>query len=201
MSILIRIFRPHIREVWQKLTAEIDADFIPGKGLRGADTIQAYHENWSIIIDTLKRGKRPIITRIRAPYINADSFHFRISRKHVGSGIQKLAGMQDVVIGYPQFDKDFIIQGNDEYKLRQLFTHDRIRRLIAWQPAIRLWNIEDTSWITDDWGEGLNELSFQTPGIIQDLGQLRDLYELFAEILNHLCHIGSAYEDDPQIPR
>jgi hypothetical protein len=34
-------------------------------------------------------------------------------------------------------------------------------------------------------------------GIIKDLHHLRGLYDLFAEILDHLCHIGSAYEDDP----
>ena len=201
MSLLLRILRPNIRPIWKKLSEEIEADFIPGRGLRGTDTIQAYHENWTIIIDTVKKGKRPTFTRIRAPYVNADSFHFRIFRRNLGSNIRQLAGMQDVEIGYPDFDRDFIIQGNDPHKLRQLFTHERIMRLIAWQPAIHLWNIEDTSWITDEWGEGLNELSFQTVGIIEELDRLYDLYELFAEILNHLCHIGSAYEDDPLLSK
>lgn len=201
MSLLHRIFRPHIRTIWQQVSDEIGADFIPGKGFRGADTIRAYHENWTIIIDTHKRGRRPIITRIRAPYINADSFYFRIFNKGAFSGIKSLSGMQDIQIGFPGFDEEYIIQGNDERKLRQMFTPERIRKVITWQPAIHLWNLEDKSWITDEWGEGLNELSFQTRGVIADIDQLRDLYELFADILNHLCHIGSAYEDDPLIPR
>lgn len=201
MSLLLRIFRPHVRTIWQQLCEEIDADFIPGKGLRGADTIKAYHENWTIIIDTYKRGKRPTITRIRAPYINADSFYFRIVNKGVFSSARKSAGMQDVVIGFPRFDEEYIIQGNDEQKLRQMFTPERIRKIITWQPAIDLWNQEDKSWMTNEMGEGQNELSFQTQGVITDIDQLRNLYDLFAEILNHLCHIGSAYEDDPLLPK
>jgi hypothetical protein len=201
MSLLLRIFRPRIRATWQQFCEEIGADFVPGKGLRGADTIRAYHENWTITIDTYKRGKRPTVTRIRAPYVNADSFYFRIFNKGAFSGARKLSGMQDVVIGFPRFDQEYIIQGNDEIKLRQMFTPERIRRVITWQPAVDLWNREDKSWMTNEWREGRNELSFQTQGVIADIDQLRDLYDLFAEILNHLCQIGSAYEDDPSLPK
>ncbi len=34
-------------------------------------------------------------------------------------------------------------------------------------------------------------------GVIKDTERLKQLFDLFAEVLNHLCQIGSAYEDDP----
>lgn len=197
MSRLLELFRKDKKNIWLQLCKEIGADFIPGKGFKGKDKIQAYHGNWTIIIDTYKKGKRPTITRIRAPYVNRDSFQFRIYRNRLNSGIKKAFGMQDVEVGYQLFDKDFIIQGNDEKKLQMLFSHPRIRQIISLQPDIFLETEVDPSWSHDPWGEGVSELKFQVQGIITNLDQLRDLYDLFADLLNHLCHIGSAYEDDP----
>ena len=36
-------------------------------------------------------------------------------------------------------------------------------------------------------------------GVIRDVAVLKGLFDLFAEVLNTLCHIGSAYENDPQL--
>ena len=199
MSRLLEIFRPNKRAVWQQLCEEIGADFIPGKGFRGKDAIQAYYKNWVIIIDTYKRGKRPTVTRIKAPYVNRDSFHFRIFRRGAVSGIRKRMGLQDVIIGHEDFDRKFIIQGNDERKLKMMFDNELIRHLIDYQRQIDLEVHLDEDWVTDEFGEGVSELYFEVKGIISHLDILHALYELFAEVLNHLCHIGSAYEDDPYL--
>ena len=199
MSRLLEIFRPEKRAVWKKFCETIEADFVPGRGLTGKDSIQAYHKNWRIVIDTYKQGKRPTFTRIRAEYVNADSFFFRIYRRNLFSNINKMLGMQDIEVGYPAFDKDFIIQGNDERKLKMLFNQDRIRKLISWQPSIHLESEVDNDWMIDEDRMGVGLLSFKVMGIITDFDRLHDLYDLFAELLNHLCHIGSAYEDDPDI--
>ena len=199
MSKLLELFSPHKETIWKKLCDEINADYVPGKGWRGHAQIRAYHHNWTIVIDTFKQGKRPTITRIRAHYVNADSFYFRIFRRPMPQGVINAMGMQDLTVGFSQFDKDFIIQGNDEEKVKQLFHNERIRQLIQWQPEITLKNVVDDTWVTDPFREGISELQFQVKGVIKNLDRLRDLYYLFAELLNHLCHIGSAYEDDPRL--
>ena len=45
--------------------------------------------------------------------------------------------MQGVCVGYPEFDGAFIIKGNDEWKLRRLFSYAKIRQLISAQPDLR----------------------------------------------------------------
>jgi hypothetical protein len=40
---------------------------------------------------------------------------------------------------------------------------------------------------------------FSVVGVIIDVDRLESLCYLFAEILNSLCHIGSAYENDPNL--
>ena len=135
----------------------------------------------------------------RAPYVNKDGFRFTIYRKSIFSGLGKLLGMQDVEVGYPEFDEAFIIKGNDEAKLRALFANDHIRQLIEMQPAVYLTVKDDEGWFGPHFPEGVDELCFHVVGVIKDIDRLKSLYYLFAETLNHLCHIGSAYEDDPKL--
>jgi hypothetical protein len=78
-----------------------------------------------------------------------------------------------------------------------MFDNDLIRNLIHFQPNMSLKINLDDSWVTDEFGEGISELIFEVPTVIKNMELLHALYDLFAEILNHLCHIGSAYENDP----
>ena len=49
---------------------------------------------------TVSTGKTTIVfTRMRAPYVNPNSFRFTIYRKGFFSGIGKFFGMQDIEIG------------------------------------------------------------------------------------------------------
>jgi hypothetical protein len=59
--------------------------------------------------------------------------------------------------------------------------------------------LDDEGWFGAKFPEGVDELKFHTRGIIKDLVRLQQLFELFAATLHRLCHIGSAYEDDPTI--
>jgi hypothetical protein len=146
-----------------------------------------------------KTSSSTTYTRIRAPYVNKDGFRFTIYRKGIFSGLGKLLGMQDVEVGYPEFDEAFIIKGNDEQKLRALFANPQIRQLLEMQPAVNLMVKDDEGWFSTKFPEGVDELCFSVVGVIKDIERLKSLYYLFAEILDHLCHIGSAYENDPHL--
>ena len=58
---------------------------------------------------------------------------------------------------------------------------------------------DDEGWFSKSFPEGVDELYFQVAYIIKDVDQLKSLYELFAVTLNQLCHIDSAYENDPEV--
>jgi hypothetical protein len=113
---LRKIFGPSKEEVWQQLCNEIGAEYI-NNGIWKGDKVVAKIKEWTITLDTytVSTGKSHVTyTRMRAPYVNADGFRFKIYRKNVFSGIGKYLGMQDLEVGYPEFDNDFIIKGNDE---------------------------------------------------------------------------------------
>ena len=201
MSLLRGIFGPNQEEIWNQFAGEIGADFV-NEGFWKGKKVFARFENWVVTLDTYTQstGKTSTTyTRIRAPYLNKDGFNFKIYKSGWFSDIGKTFGMQDVEIGYPEFDDKFIIKGNDEVKLKELFSSEKIRELINSQENIHLEVKDDEGWFGTDFPDGADELYFQTVGVIKDVERLKSLYMLFALILNKLCLMGSAYEDDPEV--
>lgn len=136
-------------------------------------------------------------TRLRAPYVNQDGFRFTVYRKGIFSFLGSWLRLQDVKVGDPEFDEAFVVKGSDEDKLRALLGDATIRQLLEAQPEVYLTVKDDEGWFGTRFPEGVDELYFSVPGVIGDVEQLKSLYNLFAEILHQLCHIGSAYENDP----
>jgi len=193
------MFGPSQKEIWRQLSAETQARFVEG-GFLKSDKVQATHGQWIVTLDkyVVSTGKVTVVyTRMRAPYVNPDGFRFRVYRHGVFSDLGKLLGMQDVEVGQPEFDRDFIVKGNDEGKLRQLFANPKIRELISGQKDIDFSVKDDEGWFGPAFPDGVDELAFLVVGIIKDIERLKHLYELFAETLDELCRIGSAYQSDP----
>lgn len=193
----IDAFGRHKRYIWNELAEQLGGEFIKGKMFR-PDRVEAWHHDWMVTLDTFQVDKATF-TRLRAPFINRDDFKFKIVRDHFGYRIGKMFGMQDIIVGSPQFDKDFIIQGNDEHKLKMMFANPEIRKLVSYQSRIHLELRPDAPLFTKPkFPPDVNELYFQAGTIIRHMDQLHDLFDLFAECLDHLCAIGTAYEDDPE---
>lgn len=201
MSLLRELFGPSQEEIWTQFANEVGADFVDG-GVFKTKKVVGRFQNWVVTLDTytVSTGKSSTTyTRIRAPYVNKDGFNFKIYKSGLFSDVGKTFGMQDVEIGYPEFDEDFIIKGNNEDKLIELFSSEKIRELISGQKNFHMEVKDDEGWFGSEFPDGVDELYFQTHGVIKDIGRLKDLYMLFALVLNKLCLIGSAYEEVPEI--
>jgi hypothetical protein len=201
MSVFRALFGPSREEIWRQFCAETGSNYVKGR-LFKADKVQATHGEWTVTLDTfaVSTGKATIIfTRMRAPYVNPDAFRFNFYRKGIFTDLGKRFGMQDISVGYEPFDSDFVIQGNDEQKVRRLFSNQKIRELIAAQSDIRFCVKDDDGKLWDKFPEGVDELYFQVMGVIKDLERLKLLYDLFAETLDELCRTGSAYQQAPPV--
>ena len=106
-------------------------------------------------------------------------------------GVTDLArrlGMQDVEVGDEAFDRDFVIKGNDEYKLRRLFANTHIRALLEAQPEVSFTSEPPWSFTRED--DEVDELSFTVSGVPKDVARLKGLFDLFAETLDELSTQG-----------
>ena len=194
-------FGPSKDEVWRQLSQEIGAEFVEGGFWKGSK-VQAHVGPWtSPWTPTPSRPARVHVTytRMRAPYVNPEGFRFTIYRKSLFSDLGKLLGMQDIEVGDPEFDEAFIIKGNDEAKVRELFSNPKIRQMIQDQPKIRLEVKDSEGWFGPKFPEDVDELHFQVVGVIKDVERLKALFDLFAAVLDQLCRIGSAYKQEPGI--
>lgn len=202
MSFLGGVFGPSREEVWKQLCGEIGADFVEGGFWKG-DKVQAHVKGWTITLDvyTVSSGHSHVTyTRMRAPFVNQDKLRFRIYRKSFFSGLGKALGMQDIETGLSsQFDDDFIVQSNDEIKVKALLANAEIRRLIEEQPQIRLELKDDEGFFRARFPEGVDELHFQVVGVIRDVERLKKLFDLFAEVLEEMHRLGFASDEDPGV--
>ncbi|RCJ16786.1 hypothetical protein A6S26_32630 [Nostoc sp. ATCC 43529] len=206
MSFFRKIFGPSKEEVWRQFCDEIGGDFIVGGFWRGSDKVQVKYQEWTITLDTYivnnsngESSTSTTYTRIRAPYISRDGFRFKIYRKNILSNIWKLFGMEDLNVGDSEFDRDFIIHGNNKFQAEQLFSNTQIRTLIKAQPHINIIVKDDEGFFGTKFPPEVDELYFEVGYAIKDVQQLKSLFELFAEILHELCYIGSAYKNDPKV--
>lgn len=112
-------------------------------------------------------------TRIRAPLQRKDGFQFTVFREGLIGKLDKALGAQGIELGVPDFDRDFILQSNDEARLRSLLADVKIRQLIQGQRSIRF-------------GLKGEALLFEVQGMIKEVNRLKSLFELFGETLDRL---------------
>ena len=202
MSLMREWFGPSKEEVWQQLCEETGASLVE-RGFWGSKKVEATHGDWTITLDVYtvsSQHSSTDYTRFRAPYVNADNFRFHIYREGFLSTIGKNLGMvQDVIVGYDQFDQDFIIQGNNEAKLKEFFQNEYIRELLNNQYDFELTVLDDEGFWGQNYPQKTDLITYKTYGLIKDIVKLKQLFFLFSEILDQLCKIGSAYKDHPGV--
>ncbi len=201
MNILRKMFGPSRAEIWRQLSEEIDGTYQEGSFWKG-DKVEVSHGEWTVTLDkyVVSTGKVVLVfTRLRAPFVNSGDFRFKVYRKGVFSDLGKFFGMQDLEVGQEPFDEEFIIQGNDETKVRELFASAELRALISAQKDIQFCLRDDEGWFGKQFPAGVDELQFVALGIIKDKERLKKLFDLFAETLEQLCRIGSATKSAPAV--
>jgi hypothetical protein len=160
---------------WKQLAAELGAEFIDG-GVLHSSKVQAHVKQWTITLDAYSvpsGDSNTTYTRLKSTLENKDGFQFTLFREGLVARLDKALGLKDIEIGVSDFDHDFVIQGNDETKLRALLADARVRQLIQEQRRITL-------------GIKGNELHFEAQGVIREVPRLKSLFELFTALLNQL---------------
>ncbi len=205
---------PSIEQCWAQFSSEIGGEFVQ-------DEVVAKVGLWWTL--TLSRSLRTedsgdTDTCMWVPYIDVSGLRFTIYSKGLVSELAKLLRMQDIEVGYPEFDREFTIKGNDESKILALFTDPKVREAIAqtagyastplslsWssKPPYQLW-IEGRSGLffrghgpLFGMGHKGTELRLQVQGTVTDVEWLKSMYGLMRETLSQLVEIGAASDEAP----
>lgn len=191
------LFGPPLKEVWQQLANEINAEFQKGSLGKTARVVKQY-KNWNILLDTytVNTGKSSVTyTRMRVPYIRENDITFKLSRKNVFSGLGRMFGMPLIETYDYDFNDEFVIKGNDESVIKEIFQNQNIKDKIASQKRLilKVGPYKEKKSLTD------SELYFQMTGVLKDIDKLKNLLELFYELMDELVENGVASEDKPMM--
>ncbi|MFP2995660.1 hypothetical protein ABN763_07100 [Spongiivirga sp. MCCC 1A20706] len=191
------LFGPSKDEIWKQIANDIDGEFID-RGFWKTNELRYNHKEWELLLDTIHRDKITY-TRLRVPFLNKDSFYFKIYREGFFADIGKFFGMQDIEIGDPRFDNNYIIQSNNNNKIRKFLRDPKLKILFEMIPKVSVSIRKDEGWFGKKYPDGVNVLYFEQAGILKNKETLKLLFQLFAEILDRLVAIDSAYESDPKM--
>jgi hypothetical protein len=192
------LFGPSRDEIWTALREQVGGEVVARTFWRG-EKLQVQAGDWTVTLDeytvTSMAGKVPIsipFTRMRAPFPNPRGFRFSIYRASVFSYLGTLLGMQDIEVGYPEFDNDFVIKSNNEQLVKSLCRNERLRALVTAQPKFQLSIQDDEGWFGTKYPADVDVLVFNVAEHIRDVKRLKALYDVFAEALDRLSEIGVA---------
>jgi hypothetical protein len=186
------------KSVWMELAEEWQGEFIDDNSLV---TLRLPHTKnpWKVTFQLHAHGK-PVgdTTVIAVPFVARHPFKFAIRHTNSMEELAKVFGMQDIVVGDPEFDKDYIIQGNHPEHVIDFFSNTGIKDLIKQQSSINL-SIMDSR--NKQYGiappSHENVLLFVEKGTINSFDRNSSLYELMHQTLDHLHTIGVAAFDKP----
>ena len=199
---LDELFGSPREEVWKQLCAEMRADFIDGGFWKGDKVELRVDDAWLITLDVFSvvRGKRrKKYTRLRVPFVSLDDFRFLVYRKGLFTDLGKMLGTQDVEVGDPGFDEEFVIQGNNVAKLKALFARESIQQLLQYQPEVRFEVRDNLGRFWEALPASVDVLYFQVEGVMTDLNLLKGLFYLFMATLQELYRMGTVSKMDPGV--
>src|SRR5688572_14101053 len=180
------LFGESQQEAWTRLAQNIGGAWTPGTWTQPS-TVRAQLGGFDIALDTftVSTGKSSqTYTRLRAPFVNARGLRFAIHRASIFSGLAKALGQQDLEIGVPDFDRDFVIQGNDHERVKHVLSDPALRALLVAQPRVRVEIVDDEGIFGPKFGNGVDQLSFVEGGVIKDVPRLAGLFSLLAGLLH-----------------
>ena len=117
--------------IWREFAKKKNGTYIQS----GEDKVELVYKNHTIIFDhyvhyttvgsnTYQNEYTRGIVEFRSP----DKLKLRLTSQDFVNNISKLFGAQDIVVGDKEFDKQFMIKGNDEYKIQLLFSSHSIKK-------------------------------------------------------------------------
>jgi heat shock protein HtpX len=191
------IWRRSKTAVWSQVARDIGGTYQEG-GSGGRGVLRYKSGESEITVDTYEESNEDsttIHTRMTAPFENKYALYFKVYRVGFCASIGTFFGMQDIHIGSRHFDHEFIIQGNDDEKIRWLLKDATVTDLIRAAIPAALIPLGQPALGSSSFGVRYrDQLFFECCGVVSDENQLKTLFDLFRATLARLAHIDSSFK-------
>ncbi len=196
MSELKKSFADARESVWAELWESLGGVYLNRDGWR-QDKLMVEHGHWRVTLDFHAHGgyhSYAGYTRLRAAFENPEGFRFKVTPQGLLERVGKLLGLQDVESGDPEFDRAFVVQSNDEERVKGIIDDELLRSFLRQEPQAFVGLVEPHGDTSERYPDGMDEVLMEVPGKVTDTERLERLYLTFARLLALLCEEGRAYE-------
>lgn len=182
--------RTEVDYAWERFAEQVGGTYSieggsrlgPITTARPAHKVRSSVGDWVITLETVEIGStqtgQHTETRISAPYVARHPLHFQIYRRTALSDLGKrLLRMQDIEVGHPDFDRDFIVKGDNEASIRRLLANSNVRSLFQTRRELHLRS------------DGA-ALAFRKRGVVTNRFLLKAAHDLIDETLHELQRMG-----------
>lgn len=126
-----------------------------------------------------ENGKQ--LTSFSAELPEETNFRFSIEKQGLKHRIGKLFGMQDVIVGHPEFDKKFLIQSNNVARVKEVLSDARVSGALLEEPVVDFEVREHKIG-----GNKKIVLALDLDGAITEPTTLQNLFQPFKIVLDYL---------------
>ena len=188
------------KHVWMEFAEEFQGtveDLNPDSSQTGMSIVLPLKNTDLTLVYTLEPGKNGSHshTTVEASFSAGGDLKFGLHPQKQLVALGKLFGMQDIVVGFKDFDQRFVIKGNVAGRIRDIFADGEIRALLMDEPNIEISshaNNTDSKLSPKVLDGEQFVLSLKIPSIIDDFERLKNLYRLTELLLANLCAEESA---------
>ncbi|MCC6539772.1 MAG: hypothetical protein IT162_19645 [Bryobacterales bacterium] len=185
-------------DIWRQFAEQVGGVFT-GSGWITLPRVDARWREWTMTLDRYSESQRQY-TRFRAPFLETSGFRFRLYREGFFTPVgKKLGVVQDIDVGHERFDFDWVIQSNDEARVRSLLAQKHLRELINGLSFDLDFELKDGNTWLEPVPVDVDVLSLQTSSRLDSLEELRQLYDLFGAVLDWLVSRGLARTANPGV--
>ncbi len=162
------------------------------------DTVEIVYKEHKILFDVYTNysvvGNSSVdreYTRVRLEFVSPDNLKLRLIPQGFIDTIGKLFGAQDIIIGDKEFDKRFVIKGNEEFKIQMLFSNEIIRSILLSQKDLYMEIMEEYGIFDEKIKEGYSMAIYISQEKITDAKQLNSLLQLYTNLIDQLIKSNS----------
>lgn len=192
--------QPKKHEVWADLAAGFEgAAVVMDRKGRNVKEVRLPLAGRVVVLDTYVQStgqSSQTYTRVRGLYSPADDFRFRVYRRSVFSELGKMLGMQDIQVGHPEVDPDWIIKASSEGRIQSLMVLPEVVRSLK---VLRSGRLENAKFKRKGVPPGLMEVRLLMSGVVRDREKLGAAVFLVAAVLEHLGRIGAARREPLEV--
>jgi hypothetical protein len=164
--------------VWKKITADLSVENPPLQY-----QVLIYHDDKKILLDIdidpgggFESGYES--TTLTATVHNLNGYKFAVHHEDFLDVVGKFFGMQDVEIGYPEFDKDIIVKTNDTERTKHIFLDEEVRKTFQ---SLTGFTFNTITKHTEE-----DHLEFTIDKGMLDTAELRKIYTAFVSVLSSI---------------